>query len=142
MSTSGEPLVGQAAGPDEDPRQAVARARAHVLGGRGPGARPTETDRYKRERPTLGPLPAPLERELVHLQTAGFRTHGPEVDTSGLDIQRRRLREVWGGAARANPGGADREAGRKGARAPTAATPSRSRLLWLGVAAVLGYRRR
>jgi hypothetical protein len=81
---------------DEDPQQAVARARADVMGGRGPGAPKAETDRYKRERPTLGPLPAPLERELVHLDAmrmrSGLQQH---VDPVSIRNQDDRLREVW-----------------------------------------------
>lgn len=138
MNAPGE-SAGHPAAPGEDPQQAVARARAAVLGGRGPGAPAAETDRYKRERPTLGPLPAPLERELVHLRTAAIRDRDGEVDASDLDVQRRRVRQVWAGRPGPPPGTAARPAapgprqgaGRRGARWP-----------WLLVATVFGSRRR
>lgn len=85
-------MIGQASGPGVDPQQAVARAREHVLGGRGPGASGTERERCQRERPMLGPWPAPLEREAVHLHTAAVRAERPEVAAAEL---RRRLRRVW-----------------------------------------------
>lgn len=91
-----EPPAGQPPDAVEDPQQAVARARENVLRGRGPGAEKRETDRYKRERPTLGPLPAPLERELVHLQTARARCgHARGVDATAIQNQIDRLCEVW-----------------------------------------------
>lgn len=79
-----------------DPQRAVSRARAQVLAGRGPGAEQAETDRHKRERPTLGPFPAPLERELVHLNTTAFRSNSaPDVDETAVQNQRDRLQGVW-----------------------------------------------
>ena len=91
-----EPPAGQPASTAEGPQEAVARARAHVLSGRGQGADKAETDRYKRERPTLGPLPAPLARELVHLDTARIRSgHAGDVDDVAIQNQIDRTREVW-----------------------------------------------
>lgn len=91
-----EPPAGQPASSTEGPQEAVARARAHVLRGRGPGADKAETDRYKRERPTLGPLPAPLARELLHLDTVRIRSgHAEDVDDVALQNQVDRTREVW-----------------------------------------------
>ncbi len=82
--------------PAEDPQDAVARARANVMRGRGPGAEKSETDRYKRERPTLGPFPTPLEREIVHLRTAGMLSGKARgVDAVSIQNQIDRLREVW-----------------------------------------------
>lgn len=75
----------------------MARARAQVLAGRGPGAPPAETERHQRERPTLGPLPSPLERELVHLNTAAFRQGAAsDVDATTVRNQRERVRALWG----------------------------------------------
>jgi hypothetical protein len=72
----------------EAPQERVARVRAHVLGGCGPGADKAESDRYKRERPTLGAWPAPLARELVHLETARIRSgHAADVDDVPLHNQ-------------------------------------------------------
>lgn len=96
MTEHREPPAGQPPDPAEDPQHAVARARENVLSGRGPGAPKSETDRYKRERPTLGPLPAPLERELVHLQTARARSDRARgVDPTAIQNQIDRLRELW-----------------------------------------------
>ncbi|MQA15169.1 MAG: hypothetical protein GEV09_13660 [Pseudonocardiaceae bacterium] len=82
--------------PAESPQEAVARARATVMRGRGPGADKSETDRYKRERPTLGPLPAPLEREMVHLRTAEMLSGMARgVDPVSIRNQIDRVREVW-----------------------------------------------
>lgn len=80
----------------EDPQQAVARARARVLSGRGPGADQAEAARYQRERPTLGPLPAPLERELVHLQTVRIRAgNESDPDEAAMQNQIDRIAETW-----------------------------------------------
>lgn len=96
MTEHREPPAGQPPAAAEDPQQAVARARENVLRGRGPGAEKSETDRYKQERPTLGPLPAPLERELVHLQTARARSgHARGVDPTAIQNQIDRLCEIW-----------------------------------------------
>ncbi len=128
--------------PGERPQHAVARARADVLGGRGPGAPAAETDRHKRERPTLGPWPAPLERELVHLQTAAVRRRDGEVDVTDLNDQRRRVLQVWAGELRHLPGGATGPAERGHAKFARRPDGRRARSLWLLVAAVLGIRRR
>lgn len=90
------PWVGMAA-IDDNTQRLVAAHRENVLGGRGPGATRTETDRCKRERPYLGRLPAPLEREMVHLRTAAFR-RGTRTshDASAVEAQTDRLAQVWG----------------------------------------------
>lgn len=94
----------------DDPQRAVARARARVLSGRGPGAPQAETDRYQRERASLGPLPAPLERELVHLRTAAYRSDAAEdLDETAVGHQRDRLLDIWAPpSAQAPRRGADR----------------------------------
>ncbi|WP_147201126.1 hypothetical protein [Pseudonocardia asaccharolytica] len=98
------PASGRPAGPDEDPQAAVARARAHVMGGHGPGASTSETGRYQRERPTLGPLPAPLERERVHLQGVRFRSRTqPGIDPDVIENQVDRWREIWTSGRHVDP---------------------------------------
>lgn len=58
-----------------DPTQhLVARARAAVLNGRGPHASAEEKAHAQHHRDLLGALPAPLERELVHLATELIRS--------------------------------------------------------------------
>ncbi|WP_067903124.1 hypothetical protein [Nocardia vaccinii] len=58
--------VEQAANPTQ---HLVSRARAAVLQGRGPGAPPDEKAHAQHLSDLLGALPAPVERELVHLAT-------------------------------------------------------------------------
>ncbi|MFD9614945.1 hypothetical protein ACFWWS_36830 [Streptomyces sp. NPDC059083] len=57
-----------------DPTQlTVARARADVLQGRDRDTAPAEQTAAQQDRDLLGALPAPLERELVHLATTLIR---------------------------------------------------------------------
>lgn len=73
--------------------------RAALMRGRGPGAPASETDGCKRDRPTLGSLPSPMERELVHLNTAAYRSpDASDLDETTVRSQRDRLRSLWGGA--------------------------------------------
>ncbi|PSL02700.1 hypothetical protein CLV30_1095 [Haloactinopolyspora alba] len=99
MTADNQPGSGARARPADDPQQAVTRARTQVLTGRGAGADRAEIARATRERPTLGALPAPLERELVHLHTALIRseTDGEAGDmvSTGAQEQIDRLREIW-----------------------------------------------
>ncbi|MTE13416.1 hypothetical protein [Nocardia aurantiaca] len=73
----------------------VARARAEVLQGCGPDASPAEQAAAQHDRDLLGALPAPLERELVHLATTLIRQtpHGPISEP--LRAQFDRLRTAW-----------------------------------------------
>lgn len=84
---------------NENPQQAVAHARTQVLAGRGPGADLAEIAQATRERPTLGSLPAPLEREMVHLHTALMRNAAEDVDITRVQDEIDRLREIWAGTA-------------------------------------------
>jgi hypothetical protein len=90
------PPADQSSLPHEDPQQAVAKARAAVLRGRGPGVDKAERDRCQQGRLTLGALPTSLERELVHLQTAWIRTaQTRDTDRTSLQDEIDRLREMW-----------------------------------------------
>ncbi|MGV9839852.1 hypothetical protein ACWDUL_37440 [Nocardia niigatensis] len=73
----------------------VARARAEVLRGRGRDATPAEQAAAQHDRDVLGALPAPLERELVHLAATLIRQtpHGPISET--LRARFDRLRTAW-----------------------------------------------
>ncbi|MGO4617146.1 hypothetical protein AB4305_22135 [Nocardia sp. 2YAB30] len=76
-------------------QSAVAAARRDVLGGRGPNAGPAEILRSQRERPNLGGLPAPLERELVHIAALLLREVDAAPDFSTVPSKIERLRALW-----------------------------------------------
>lgn len=58
---------------DPDPQPRVERARARLLGGRGPGASSDEILRHTRARPRLADQPTPQYRAAVTRQTARAR---------------------------------------------------------------------
>lgn len=80
---------------DMTTQRTVAAVRAQVMGGRGAGASSAEIARFTHERPTLGALPAPLERELVHLSTERIRAADGALDAPTRQHQIDRVREVW-----------------------------------------------
>lgn len=64
----------------------LARFRAELLGGRGPGASEAELDRNTTHRPTVGGTPTAVTRELLHLRTQRRR---------GTDPGRLHREETW-----------------------------------------------
>lgn len=70
------PGAGHAGGPSaqaEEIQHRIRRAREQLLGGRGPGASPAGTARWKRERPSLGGRDPAASREAVAEQAAVAR---------------------------------------------------------------------
>ncbi len=76
----------------------IRHAREQVLGGRGPGASPTETARWTRERPSLGGQPPAVSREQAAEQAELAR--GDPEDLVQLAIRRDARLAVTLGAAR------------------------------------------
>lgn len=105
VATHEMPLTGPAAPSAEETQEAVARARDQVLGGRGPGADQAEIEQWKRQRLTLGAVPAPLARELLHLDTARMRDRpGPDAGAdAALKNRRDRTLEAWSPTVSSTP---------------------------------------
>lgn len=57
----------------------LARYRAELMGGRGPGASEDELARHMSYRPTLGGQPSAISRELLHLRTDRARGVDPAL---------------------------------------------------------------
>lgn len=93
----------QSAREDEhDASARVARMRATLLGGRGPGASPQEIAEHTRDRTQLGTVPAPVERALVARQGRRVRAGEPITKRSAqAGIRRSRRRAALAGAASA-----------------------------------------
>jgi hypothetical protein len=87
---------------DHDASARVARLRAALLTGRGPGASTQEIAEHTRDRPLLGAVPAPAERALVARQAARLRAGEPITKGSArAAIRRGRRRAALAGAAAA-----------------------------------------
>lgn len=63
----------------------VARLRGRLLGGRGPGASPTETAKYMHQRATVGAVPTVIEREAVQIRADAASGN---ADAIAADMQR------------------------------------------------------
>lgn len=79
----------------ESVQAAVAAIRADVLRGRGPDVPTAERAAHQHERALLGALPAPLERELVHLATTFIRAGAENADAEAMQTKVDRLLRVW-----------------------------------------------
>jgi hypothetical protein len=61
----------------DGPSARLARLRADLLHGRGPGASVQEVAEHTRDRPFLGAVPPPVERSLVARQSDRLRAGEP-----------------------------------------------------------------
>ena len=75
-------------GVEHDPSDRIARLRAALLTGRGPGASEQEIVDHTRDRPLLGAVPAPLERALVARQAGHLRAGEPITSHRARDRAR------------------------------------------------------
>ncbi|MDQ2813121.1 MAG: hypothetical protein M3Z75_14915 [Actinomycetota bacterium] len=87
---------------EHDASARVARMRAALLGGRGPGASAQEIAEHTRDRTLLGAVPAPTERALVARQAGRLRAGEPITKRSArISIRHDRRRAALSGAAAA-----------------------------------------
>jgi len=86
----------------EDASARVARLRAALLTGRGPGASDQEIAEHARDRALLGAVPAPIERALVARQGGRWRAGEPITERSArIGFRRGRRRAALAGAGAA-----------------------------------------
>src|SRR5487761_1593711 len=90
----------QADRPAPDVERELARLRAGLLAGRGPGASEEEILRHTRDRPALGAVPPPAERAMTAEQASQARAGTPPRTAGRMPAQpRARWRVVAGTAA-------------------------------------------